>query len=265
MVEFATQYEVDNFKEFELRLLTPLDALEFAEAQNESFQSLSNYFDQDYFSKPHSFTEILNDLMVTIRSRELDLYGLYDGKRLLGVGVYHYISYSDYGCQVVVWMRRSEEGKKIGAYLLKKLTLYAFFEKEFRFVELLIDESNMASRNIATKVGYEHIETFAGNTSGRLASGKYCRYLCFDGQIDALAGVYNKRKVDLIDHPAYERDFKNLISNEEVNKAFKWPYPILEQRSTRIEVSIPKPRRTKKTPYRITLFSNSPFPKYKDE
>jgi len=36
MVEFATQYEVDNFKDFDLRLLTPLDAIEFTKAQNES-------------------------------------------------------------------------------------------------------------------------------------------------------------------------------------------------------------------------------------
>ena len=48
MVEFATQYEVDNFKEFELRPITPLDALEFAKAQNESFEHLSNYFNQYY-------------------------------------------------------------------------------------------------------------------------------------------------------------------------------------------------------------------------
>ena len=40
MVEFASQYEVDNFRDFELKLITPLDALEFAKAQNESFQSL---------------------------------------------------------------------------------------------------------------------------------------------------------------------------------------------------------------------------------
>jgi hypothetical protein len=253
MVEFANQFESDNFKDFELKLITPLDALEFAKAQNESFQSLSNYFDQDYFSKPHSFIEIFNDLMVTIRSREVDLYGLYDGKRLLGVGLYHFISYSDYGCQVVVWMRRSEEGKKIGAYLLKKLTLYAFFEKEFRFVELLIDQSNLASRKIALNVGYEHIETFAGDTSGRLASGKYCRYLCFDGQIDALAEVYNKRKVDLIDHPAYERDFRDLILNEGVNEIFKWPYPVKEK---------PKRKRPVTSKYRSASLSRDPMPRY---
>jgi RimJ/RimL family protein N-acetyltransferase len=162
MVKYANKYEYDNFRDFELKIITPLDALEFAKAQNESFQQLSNYFNQDYFSKPRSFIEIFDSLMLTIRSPEVELYGLYDGRRLLGVGVYQYISYSDNGCEIVIWMRASEEGKKIGTYLLKKLTLLAFSEKNFRFVELLIDESNLASRKIASNIGYEHIETFAG-------------------------------------------------------------------------------------------------------
>ena len=253
MVEFASQYEVDNFRDFELKLITPLDALEFAKAQNESFQSLSNYFDHDYYSNPHSFLEIYADLIATIRSRRVDLYGLYQGRRLLGVGLYHFISYSDNGCQVVIWMRTSEAGKKIGAYLLKKLTLLAIYEKKFRFVELLIDESNLASRKIALNVGYEHIETFAGDTSGRLASGKYCHYICFDGEIDALAKEYNKRKMDLIDHPAYERHFRDLILNEGVNDIFKWPYPVKE---------IPKKKRPVTSKYKNVSLSRDPIPRY---
>jgi len=227
MVEFATLYEVDNFKEFELRPITPLDALEFAKAQNESFEQLSNYFNQDYFAKPRSFIEIFNNLMENIRSQDMDFYGFYNGKRLLGVGSYHFISYSGNGCQVVIWMRRSEEGKNIGTYFLKRLTLYAIYNKKFRFVELLIDESNLASRAIARKVGYEHLESFAGHTEGRLGSGTYCRYLCFNGEIEALAELYEKRAIDLIDHPAYNIHFRHLIHNEDVNEAFKWPYPIL--------------------------------------
>jgi RimJ/RimL family protein N-acetyltransferase len=253
MVEFASQYEVDNFRDFELKLITPLDALEFAKAQNESFQSLSNYFDHDYYSKPHSFLEIYSGLIATIRSRRVDLYGLYQGRRLLGVGLYHFISYSDNGCQVVIWMRTSEAGKKIGAYLLKKLTLFAIYEKKFRFVELLIDESNLASRKIASNVGYEHIETFTGDTSGRLASGKYCRYLCFDTEIDFLAEEYGKRKVDLIDHPAHNRCFRDLILYEEINEALKWPYPVKEK---------PKRKRPTTSKYRNASLSRDPKPRY---
>ena len=253
MVKFATQYEVDNFKDYDFRLLTPLDALEFSRAQNESYQEISNYFDPSFFSKPKPFLDNFNALMIDIRSHEVDIFGLFRGNRLLGIGSYEFTKYSDNGCQVVIWMRTSEAGKKIGAYFLKKLTLCAIYEKKFRFVELLIDQSNLASRKIALNVGYEHIETFAGDTSGRLASGKYCHYICFDGEIDALSKEYNKRKMDLIDHPAYKRHFRDLILDEGVNDIFKWPYPVKEK---------PKKKRPVTSKYKNVSLSRDPIPRY---
>ena len=220
MVEFATQYEVDNFKEFELRLLTPLDALEFAKAQNESFEQLCNYFDAEYFSKPRPFIELFQSLMAMIRSREMDLFGFYRSQRLLGIGIYHPLSYSDNGCHIVIWMRKSESGKGVGTYFLRRLTLYAIYEKGYHFVELLIDQSHGVSRAMATKVGYEHVESFPSQTSGRMGSGIYCRYLCFDANIDDLAHQYGFRKVDLIEHPAYEKSLRGLIHDPRVKEAF---------------------------------------------
>ena len=222
MVEFATQYEVDNFKEFELRLLTPLDALEFAKAQNESFEQLGNYFDAEYFSKPRPFIELFQSLMAMIRSREMDLFGFYRSQRLLGIGIYHPLSYSDNGCHIVIWMRKSESGKGVGTYFLRRLTLYAIYEKGYHFVELLIDQSHGVSRAMATKVGYEHVESFPSQTSGRMGSGIYCRYLCFDANIDDLAHQYGFRKVDLIEHPAYEKSLRGLIHDPRVKEAFAW-------------------------------------------
>ena len=222
MVEFATQYEVDNFKEFELRLLTPFDALEFAKAQNESFEQLGNYFDAEYFSKPRPFIEVFQSLMAMIRSREMDLFGFYRSQRLLGIGIYHPLSYSDNGCHIVIWMRKSESGKGVGTYFLRRLTLYAIYEKGYHFVELLIDQSHGASRAMATKVGYEHVESFPSQTSGRMGSGIYCRYLCFDANIDDLAHQYGFRKVDLIEHPAYEKSLRGLIHDPRVKEAFAW-------------------------------------------
>ena len=222
MVEFATQHEVDNFKEFELRLLTPFDALEFAKAQNESFEQLGNYFDAEYFSKPRPFIEVFQSLMAMIRSREMDLFGFYRSQRLLGIGIYHPLSYSDNGCHIVIWMRKSESGKGVGTYFLRRLTLYAIYEKGYHFVELLIDQSHGASRAMATKVGYEHVESFPSQTSGRMGSGIYCRYLCFDANIDDLAHQYGFRKVDLIEHPAYEKSLRGLIHDPRVKEAFAW-------------------------------------------
>ena len=222
MVEFATQHEVDNFKDFELRLLTPLDALEFAKAQNESFEQLGNYFDAEYFSKPRPFIELFQSLMAMIRSREMDLFGFYRSQRLLGIGIYHPLSYSDNGCHIVIWMRKSESGKGVGTYFLRRLTLYAIYEKGYHFVELLIDQSHGVSRAMATKVGYEHVESFPSQTSGRMGSGIYCRYLCFDANIDDLAHQYGFRKVDLIEHPAYEKSLRGLIHDPRVKEAFAW-------------------------------------------
>ena len=173
MVEFATQYEVESFNDLRLRLVTPPDALEYFKAFHESRENNASYLDLGYLAKPHSFNENFASFMATIRSRKLDLFGLYSGKRVLGAGVYHFVPYSENGCQIVLWVRKSETGKSIGAYLLKCLTMHAFFNKKFHFAELLIDETHTASRSMAEKVGYTYIETFETYTQGERGSGKY--------------------------------------------------------------------------------------------
>jgi len=154
MVEFATQYEVESFNDLRLRLVTPPDALEYFKAFHESRENNASYLDLGYLAKPHSFNENFASFMATIRSRKLDLFGLYSGKRVLGAGVYHFVPYSENGCSIVLWVRKSETGKSIGPYLLKCLTMHAFFNKKFHFAELLIDETHTASRSMAEKVGY---------------------------------------------------------------------------------------------------------------
>jgi hypothetical protein len=162
-------------------------------------------------------------------------------------------------------VRSSEANKGIGTNILKRLTLHAIYEKKFRFTSILIDETNLASRAIAKKIGYEHVENFDGHTEGRKASGVYCRFMCFDPTIDFLAEEYERRKIDLIEHPGYYRELRDLIFDDEFNETFKWPYPILEQRSTKINEVTSKPRRPRKTAYRKEIFSNSPIPTYKNE
>ena len=227
MFNFATQFEVDNFKEFAFRRLTFLDAVEFSRASNESIESMSSYLDLGYFSKPRPFIDNFYDFMDSLKSKEIDLFGIFNEGKLLGVGIYSFLTYSPNGCQIVIWMRKSALGKNMGTYFLKKLTSHAFYKEEFRFVELMIDETNLASRRMAEKVGYVHIESFASYTQGEKGSGKYCRYICFDSTIDALAEGYGKKQIDLIDHPSYEPKFIDLILDENINEAFKWPPPML--------------------------------------
>ena len=227
MFEPFTQYEVQHFNDLKLRLLTPSDALEYFKAFYESRENNASFLDLGYLAQPHSFIENFNSFMATTRSRKLDLFGLRSDKRVIGAGVYHFLPYSENGCQIVLWVRKSETGKSLGAYLLKCLTMHAFLNKKFNFAELLIDETNTASRRMAEKVGYTYIETFDTYTQGEKGSGNLCRYICFDSTIDALAEGYGKKQIDLIDHPSYEPKFIDLILDENINEAYKWPPPML--------------------------------------
>ena len=261
MFNFATQFEVDTFKELTFRRLTFLDAVEFSRASNESIESMSSYLDLGYFSKPRPFIDNFYDFMDSLKSKEIDLFGIFNEGKLLGVGIYSFLTYSPNGCQILIWMRKSALGKNMGTYFLKRLTSHAFYKKEFRFVELMIDETNLASRRMAKKVGYVHIESFAAYTQGEKGSGVLCRYMCFIGEIVALAELHEKRAIDLIDHPAYEIQFRYLINNENVNKAFKWPYLIIEHEK---KVEEPKKKRSGRYPYKQRVMSTSPIPRYKD-
>ena len=84
MIELFTPHEVENFNDLKLRLLTPSDALEYFKAFYESRENNSSFLDLGYLADPHSFNENFASFMATIRSRKLDLFGLYSGKASAG-------------------------------------------------------------------------------------------------------------------------------------------------------------------------------------
>ena len=165
-----------------------------------------------------------------IKDQTVDLFGIFDKGRLLGVANYYWTAYSENGTQVTLWMRSGERSQGLGTYFMKRLTSHALYEKKFRFVELIIDEKNIASRRMAEKVGYELIEIMDVYTQGKLGSGKYCRYILFDGEIESIAMNYHKQPMDLIDHPAYEREHRSLIHDEWINQHLAWPWEMLNEK-----------------------------------
>jgi hypothetical protein len=113
---------------------------------------------------------------------------------------------------------------------MKRLTSHAFYKKGFRFAELVIDKENHASRRMAEKVGYELMEILAVKTQGKLGSGKYCRYIIFNGEIESIAENYHKQPIDLIDHPAYDKEFRYLIHDDWINSYLAWPWEIMNKK-----------------------------------
>jgi hypothetical protein len=73
------------------------------------------------------------------------------------------------------------------------------------------------------------IEIMDAHTQGTKGSGTYCRYLCYDGELEGLAGNYGRQPIDLLDHPAYDKEFRYLIHNEAYNYLCKWRGPLIEK------------------------------------
>ena len=230
MINWATEDEVNRFANFEFRILSWNDFPEFTRAYRESLESMSTFMDLGYFSQQRPHLEMLNYFQSMIKDQSVDLFGIFDKNRLLGVANFYWIPYSGNGTQVTIWMRNSERSQGLGTYFMKRLTSHALFDKKFRFVELIIDEQNIASRRMAEKVGYELIEIIDIETQGKLGSGKYCRYILFDGEIESIAMNYHKQPMDLIDHPAYEKEHRGLIHDEWTNQYLAWPWQTLNEK-----------------------------------
>ncbi len=229
MLNFATEQEVKDLAHTDFRILTRADFKEFRAAYQESMESMSTFLDLAFFSRKPSFEDMWDFFNQILRDRSVDMYALFDGDKILGIGSYSYSNLSERGCQIVLWMRKGYVGKKVGTYMLRRLTSVAFYEKKFRFAELIIDEENVASRKVAKKVGYMLIEIMDAHTQGTNGSGRYCRYLCYDGELEALAGNYGRQPIDLLDHPAYDQEYRYLIHNPTYNYFCKWRGPLIER------------------------------------
>ena len=230
MYNLATDYEVENFAKLETRLIRISDFYEYYRTFNESSHSIKTYFDLGNVEKRRPLPEVFAEFKATLKDKTIDLYGIFDNRRLLGVGAFSYCCFSPNGCQITIWIRANEKGKGLGTYFLKRLSNHGLHDKKFRFTELLIDEENLPSRRMAEKAGYELLETMEAITQGTKGSGTYCRYICFDGTIDAIAENYHKQPIDLIDHPAYDIELRDLIHDDYINEYLKWPFPIQNER-----------------------------------
>lgn len=230
MINWATEYEVENFAKYEFRILNRYDFMQYVDAHNESIDSNMDYMDLGYFSIERPLKVHQEHYNRNVRDQAMDMYGIFDNGRLLGMACYFNTVWSENGCHVTIWMRKSVKGKGVGTYFLKRISSEAVYKKNFRFVELLIDEENKASRRMAEKVGYELIEVLDVPTQGKKGSGSYCRYILFAPELDSVAENWHKQPIDLIDHPAFYPEYRSLIKSEEINEFYKWPWDLLTVR-----------------------------------
>lgn len=218
-----TTYE--NLGRLRLRMLSYLDFNEFKNACLETQQSMEAFLEMGIIIKDLwslDYWQLFSGLM---GNKELDNFGLFEGRVLLSHGMVTKSFFSPFGVQVIGWTRAGYQNQHVGLSGLIKLTQRKLGQG-FRFVELIIDKENLASRKVAERAGYKLVAEIPALGQGRRQSGSYCLYMTFTNQLKLVSSLYNRDPLDLLEHPGVDPAYRHHLENEELNEYFKWiPFP----------------------------------------
>lgn len=171
-----------------LRLISWIDFDEYRRACVESQTELTEYLSLGSYTSSFIVTDYWNLFSHILRDEDSNLYGLFEGKRLLAVGS-TFVATRPLGSQITYWVRNGEHGKGFGKYLLYVLLNRTFGSKGYWFAELIIDQENIASVTVAESLGlykgrqWENFESGQGTRN----SGKFAIYYAFNHKLEQIA------------------------------------------------------------------------------
>jgi RimJ/RimL family protein N-acetyltransferase len=76
-----------------------------------------------------------------------------------------------YGCQLLYWVRGNCQGSGIATAVVEMLTENAFLGPAFDYVEIHVDQSNVASSRVPEKLGFVIEETYEMQPMGTKGTG----------------------------------------------------------------------------------------------
>lgn len=174
--EMETSISYPDVNQLTFRLLGKNDFRAFEEAYNATRESFMEFLDIGEFVREQTSGVMNGYFQKNLRSKKLDMYGLFWKEKLIGVGNFYPMKNDPRGCQITLWIRLEMQGKGYGQYLLELCTKEAFTVKHFASVILLIDSKNIQSVKVALRSGY-HFKYYSWHERmGKLGSSKYGRY-----------------------------------------------------------------------------------------
>jgi len=174
-------------KNLDLRMMAYSDFQAFQEACIESREELTTYLDLGRYMHNFIWTDYWSLFSHLLKEPEMNLYGLFDGKKLLGSAAAVPSSRS-FGAQIVGWIRHECQSQGLATFYLPKL-IERCFSNGHHFVEFVIDQENAPSQKVAEKLGLVKISEWENFESGQELrnSGKFGLYYAFDSQIQGIA------------------------------------------------------------------------------
>ena len=203
------------------RMLSLLDISQFKQAALESIQTNYEYLYLGILMEKASPTQFIMAFLDMLKSREVDHFGVFDGKQILGHVAYSF-GMSPLGTELMGWTRASYQNQGIGEFGLEVGCELAFQRKDFNFVELRISEKNLASRAVAEKIGFRPMLKIP--YSAKRNSDCWILYLKTSPRIKKLARQFGRREIDLINCPATNPLLVNWLAYDNIIEFYAWPF-----------------------------------------
>jgi len=182
----------------EFRMMAYSDFQAFQEACLESREELTTYLDLGKYMENFIFTDYWSLFSHLLKEPEMNLYGLFEGKKLLGSAAVMPSSNS-FGAQIVGWIRHGYHSQGLATFYLPKL-IERCFKNGHHFVEFVIDQENAPSQKVAEKLGLVKISEWENFESGQglRNSGEFVLYYVFDSQIQETARASSRTPQEIL-------------------------------------------------------------------
>lgn len=217
--------ELFNLSNLTFRKLSLLDIKEFKAAATESIETNHEYLAFGALFKDINPLEYVSMFLQMLKSSVANHYGLFDGGTLLG-HVCNQRGFSDLGIELIGWTRSSYQNLGVGEVGLKVATEGALNSLGINFVQLSIDQKNIASRKVAEKVGFIPVLKIPYESS---SIDSYILYLKLSPRAIRLARQYARRPMDVMCCPATALGLSHFLSSDRIIEFYEWPFPPFDE------------------------------------
>ncbi|GDX24708.1 hypothetical protein LBMAG10_13730 [Actinomycetes bacterium] len=224
-MELDEQIEEFDLRKVKWRMLSLLDIKEFKIAAQESTQT--NYEFLAYGAmfesiSPFDYAMTYSDMLF---KDPVDHYGLFDKGKLLGHMSFG-ICFSQFGSELIGWVRSGYHNKGVGELGLAYAEQIAFDRKKFNFIALSINQKNKPSRRVAEKAGFRPVLKMAYASGGTECSVLYIK---INPRIERLARQYGRRPIDVMNSPAGFQGMGHYLVSDGIVEFYGWPFPPFEE------------------------------------
>jgi RimJ/RimL family protein N-acetyltransferase len=176
-----------NYEKLTFRMMSYIDFEEFKRACLASPEELTAFLSKGEFMEYYNVVDYLNLFNAMLKDRETNVYALFEGKTLVGVGTSTPANRS-FGLQLLYWVRNGFHGKGYGLFFMYNLISRAI-NNGADYAELIIDRENIPSIKVAETLGLTKIKEWERPESGQgeRNSGKFAAYYAFDHRLEVEA------------------------------------------------------------------------------